>query len=256
MRLVLDGQQRITSLFYALYEPDIPLRGARYPYKFYLRWDFALNGDIDEAVVGISMRDRRRMAEIQNLIKQHQALPFSLLRDSSAFYKWLYREQTVWQGEEERRRIEALYQRLERFMIPVVSLSPETGRGNIVNIFERINRTGVSLSLFDLAAARVYLKGVHLRDLWNEFKQSDKSLAEVVKPEFLLKVIAVWEGKEPKKASLLDVLDALDKDHFERQWERAARFILEAYRRITNPQGGYGAFRNDSTVQVPPFGAG
>ncbi len=28
VREVLDGQQRITSLFYVLYEPDIPLRGA------------------------------------------------------------------------------------------------------------------------------------------------------------------------------------------------------------------------------------
>ncbi|BDG27640.1 hypothetical protein TthSNM66_22760 (plasmid) [Thermus thermophilus] len=36
VRLVLDGQQRITSVFYALYAPAIPLRNSKHPYKFYL----------------------------------------------------------------------------------------------------------------------------------------------------------------------------------------------------------------------------
>jgi uncharacterized protein with ParB-like and HNH nuclease domain len=34
VRLVLDGQQRITSLFYALYEPDIPLQRESIPIGF------------------------------------------------------------------------------------------------------------------------------------------------------------------------------------------------------------------------------
>ena len=257
VRLVLDGQQRVTSLFYALYEPEIPLRWTQYPYKFYLHLNPALNGEIDEAVVGISTRDRRRMAEIQKLVREDQSLPFSLLRDTSAFYRWLYQEQKVW-PEEQQPYLEVLYHRLKDFMIPVISLPPETGRANIVNIFERINRTGVTLSLFDLAVARMYLKDVRLRDLWSEFKKRNEGVAEVIKPEFLLKVIAVWEGKEPKRAKLLDVLDALDKDRFVRQWKKAEHFIVEAYRRITSPQGGYGAFKNDLipyTTMIVPLAA-
>ena len=34
--LILDGQQRISLLFYCIYEPDIPLRNATNPYAFFL----------------------------------------------------------------------------------------------------------------------------------------------------------------------------------------------------------------------------
>jgi len=104
VRLVLDGQQRITSVFYVLYAPDIPLRYARYPYTFFLRLDEALNGNLDEAVVGVSQRDLRHMAEMRELEERQQAIRFEILRDSSRFYRWLYNEQRVW-GEEDRPRI-------------------------------------------------------------------------------------------------------------------------------------------------------
>ncbi|MBI4445995.1 MAG: DUF262 domain-containing protein [Acidobacteria bacterium] len=243
VRLVLDGQQRVSSLFYALHEPDIPLKFSTYPHKFYLRLDLALKGDIDDAVTGISTRDRRRFAEIQALVQAQQALPISLLRETARFYKWLYHEQHVWNGPD-RSSIEALYQRFANFMVPVVSLSPETGKENIVNIFERINRTGISLSLFDLSAARVYQKGVRLRDLWKEFEQENTGAGKAIKPEFLLKVMAIWQGKDPKRGQLLDLAEALDKVEFERQWKYAAQFISRAYERIRSLQG-YGAVKND-----------
>jgi len=255
VRLVLDGQQRITSIFYVLYEPDIPLRWTVHPYRFFLRLDLALQGDIEDAVVGISIKDRRRMGEMQRLVQAHQAVPFSLLRDSGRFYKWLYNEQDAWKGEALRRLDEHLYQRFEKFMVPVVTLSPETGKANIVNIFERINRTGVSLSLFDLAGARLYLKGVKLRDLWEAFERQHKPITEVVKPESLLKVIALLQGKEPRKGNLLDVIDALDENAFRDRWESAVEFIVRAYRRIKN---FYGAFEDKwipYTTMVVPLAA-
>ncbi|MCS7229979.1 MAG: DUF262 domain-containing protein [Candidatus Kryptonium sp.] len=36
VKILLDGQQRTTALFYALYEPDIPLKNRKGSYKFYL----------------------------------------------------------------------------------------------------------------------------------------------------------------------------------------------------------------------------
>lgn len=252
VRLVLDGQQRITSLFYVLYEPDIPLRWTVYPYRFFLRLDLALQGDIEEAAVGISVKDRRRMGEMQRFVQAYQAVPFSLLRDPGRFYRWLYNEQDTWHGETLRQLDENLYQRFEKFMVPVVALSSETGKANIVNIFERINRTGVSLSLFDLAGARLYLKGVKLRDLWKAFERQHKPVTKVVKPEFLLKVIALLQGKEPRKGNLLDVIDALNASAFRARWEAAAEFIVKAYERMAKH---YGAFDDKwipyTTMAVP-----
>lgn len=254
VRLVLDGQQRVTSLFYVLYEPPIPLRNAKNPYRFFFRIDQALDADPEDAIYGISEADRRRLAEMEKLVAEYRAIAFSLFRDASRFYSWL-KEQTFLKTDNEKRLIEAFYHRFERFMVPVVALSAEAGKDNVVNIFERINRTGQSLSLFDLAVARLYLKGLKLREMWAGFVEQGRETAEVIRPEFLLKVIALWEGKEPRKGSLLDVIDRLDRKEFEQRWGLAAQFMLDAYRRVTATQGGYGALSPGwipySTLLVP-----
>ena len=192
VRLVLDGQQRITSLFYALYEPDIPLQRAKYPHRFYLRLESILENDLESAVVGVSERDTKHKAELDQLVDTHKALPFSRSRNSSSFKKWLYKEQSIWR-EEELKVFEKFHERLQKFMVPVISFAPETSEEDIVNIFERINRTGVSLSLFDLAVAKLYRNGIRLRELWETARENHLlSIKEaIVKPEFLLRLIAL-----------------------------------------------------------------
>ena len=241
VRLVLDGQQRITSLFYALYEPDIPLQRAKYPHRFYLRLESILENDLESAVVGVSERDTTHKAELDQLVDTHKALPFSRLRDSSSFNKWLYKEQSIWR-EEELKVFEKFHERLQKFMVPVISFAPETSEEDIVNIFERINRTGVSLSLFDLAVAKLYRNGIRLRELWETARENHLSIKEaIVKPEFLLRLIALLQGKEPRKSSLLKMVGEMEAKNFETLWNEAVRAIVQAHQRITSVSG-YGAF--------------
>lgn len=251
IRLVLDGQQRLTSLFYVLHEPEIPLGNSRYPYQFFLRLDSVMDGDPDDAVYGISCADRQRLSAMQNLVEKDEAIRFSLFRDSSRFYHWLYHSRLQ---ENERDIVEGFYHRFAHFLIPVVSISPEVGEENIINIFERINRTGISLSLFDLVSARLYLKGINLRELWKQFQKHNEALAKLIKPEFVLKVIVLLEGKEVRKSTLLDVIDGLEKNRFEKHWEKACALLIKAYQRITSPDG-YGAVAQRwipySTMLVP-----
>ncbi len=236
VQLVLDGQQRITSLFYALYEPDISLNKGKKPYRFYLNFEEALRGNLDEAVVGISSRDGKRSEEYEQLCEERIAMRFSLLHNSSNFYEWLYVKPSVWQ-DEERNKIREIYENLDRFMVPVVSLAPETSKSDIVNIFERINRTGVSLSIFDLAVAQLYRKDIKLRELWKKVSQYS-DIGSVVKPEFLLRAIALLQDKEIRKSSLLDAID-LEPDVFHERWNQAVESITEANHRMTQL---YGAF--------------
>lgn len=256
VRLVLDGQQRVTSLFYVLYEPpDLSLKNTKYPYRFFFRLDLALDADPTDAVTGISLADRRRLAEMENFVREHMAVPFSLFTDSSRFYRWFYSEQKFLQREEDKALIEAFYHRFADFMIPVVALSPETGRANIVNIFERINRTGVTLSLFDLAGARLYPKGVKLRDLWEAFHREHKAVAKVIRPEFLLKVIALLQGKEPRRGNLLDVIDTLDARAFQDRWAIATEFVVEAYKRMAKHYGAFDDKWIPYTTMIVPLAA-
>ena len=60
-RMVLDGQQRLTSLHYAFAAPEIPLRYTKYPYRFFLdlrkvtaqKWDEAIYSDRNDYVTAM-----------------------------------------------------------------------------------------------------------------------------------------------------------------------------------------------------------
>jgi uncharacterized protein with ParB-like and HNH nuclease domain len=237
VQLVLDGQQRITSLFYAFYEPEIPLKGVKNPYSFYLNVQEAIHGDIDEAVIGISKKDKRQLLDFEKRFEEFQVIPFSMLGKSRTFYEWLYQKQSAWKGDDLSKILD-LYRHLEQFMVPVIALPSETSKDDIVNIFERINRTGISLSLFDLAVAQLYQKQINLRDLWDDFLKDNKDVKSVIQPVFLLRIITLLEGKEIRKRDLLDAID-LENDRFKEKWNDAVVSIIQAHKRMVQH---YGAF--------------
>jgi hypothetical protein len=239
VRLVLDGQQRLTSLFYVLYEPKIPLRGSRSPYRFYLKLDFTRGGQLEDSICGISLNDKQGLSEMEEKVKKGQAIPFSLFLDTMAFYEWLYDSKKEISSDEIK-ILHQYYKNFSDFMVPVISISEDAGKENIINIFERINRTGIRLSLFDLAVARLHPKKIDLRKLWSDFSKENETLAKIIKPEFILKVIALWHDKEPKKSTLLDIADELDDQEFQKQWEEACNWLSKAYKRLTSPEC-YGA---------------
>lgn len=254
IRLALDGQQRITSLFYALYEPNIPLRNTSQPHKFFLRLDLALDGDPEDAVIGLPVGAKRRINEMNQFVKEYKAIPFSLLRDSQRLFKWLYTEQTFLK-QKDIEIVEGLFKHFTDYMIPVVSLPTNTGKMDIVNIFERINRTGISLSTFDLAVARLYRKDVKLRESWTQFEKAHPKVAKNIKPEFLLKFISLIEGIVPRKSNLVDVADDLTREKFDSSWNLATHYIAKAFNRTSSTSGGYGAFDTKwipyTTIIVP-----
>ena len=255
IRLALDGQQRITSLFYALYEPNIPLKNTTQAHKFFFRLDLALDGDPEDAVIGLPVGSKRRISEMSQYVDQHIAIPFSLLRNAQRLYKWLYAEQTFLTQQKDIETIECFCRNFTDYMIPVVSLPSATRKMDIVNIFERINRTGISLSTFDLAVARLYRKDVKLRDLLAHFENAHSQAAKNIKPEFLLKFISLMEGIVPSKSNLVDVADKLTPQRFEVCWNSATQYISKAFNRLTSTSGGYGAFDSRwipyTTIIVP-----
>lgn len=237
LQLVLDGQQRLTSLAYARYEPPIPIKGASHPYRFFIDLERVLAGEFEDAVAGVS-RNWSGIRRYEERVTAHRALPFSRLAGPD-FLKWLYQEQDVWRDEQVK-DLEQLYRKVTGFLIPTVSLVQETGADNIVNIFERVNRSGVPLSLFDLFSARMFVQGIKdptVQKLWEGFKDANPELANQIGGEGILRVIAILEGKDLKKATLLR-LDGLGPELFLSRWHEACEAVVEAWERL---QVVYGA---------------
>jgi len=127
-KIVLEGQKEIASMIYAFRRSDTP-------YRFYLHLDAALDGRMDEAVAVVPAREA---ASLEELVKAHRTIPLPLLQDDDAFFRWLYDEQTAW-SEKERERIRAnLYERLNKFMVPVVSLPEDISEGNLRRVLKRL----------------------------------------------------------------------------------------------------------------------
>ena len=60
--IVLDGQQRLTSLFYVLYSPNIPLKNTTNPYAFFIDLQELSIDIIEDAVFSWSKRWREYKA--------------------------------------------------------------------------------------------------------------------------------------------------------------------------------------------------
>jgi hypothetical protein len=225
VKILLDGQQRTTALFYALYAPDIPLKNRKNPYYFYLDIEKALEKKWDEAVIAVSAIDRRKLNEIKS---NKYVIPFSCLRDIGTLAKQ-FRDDP---------NFEKIIELANDFMgreIHVVFLRRGTEPERIVETFERINRTGVPLSIFELVVARLYKYEIRMHDLLEESKKSYASVNQVP-PEFILKVISLLRGKEPKRKNILE----LDAKNFEDDWKRACNALELAYKRATDIKNGYG----------------
>jgi uncharacterized protein with ParB-like and HNH nuclease domain len=202
VRLVLDGQQRITALFYVLYEPPIELRRPKRRYYFYFLFKPALEGKIEQAVVSVDERDKNKM---DNLVQDYKAVPFSWFIDKEIpkLNYWFIEAVSKQKLSEEVIQILSFVHRFRNFEVPIVTLSAETPIDDIVNIFERINRTGLVLSLFDLVAARLYLKEIRLRDLWANFVKVIQKCQNSLNPNSYLRSLRFGKKGSPRDRCFL-----------------------------------------------------
>ncbi len=227
VKILLDGQQRTSALFYALYEPDLPLKNRKSSYRFYLNLEKAFKQEWDEAVIAVSTRDKKRFNEINN---NKNNIPFSYLRDIGKLVDNF--------GDLSTSNFKEIIKLSNGFMnrrIHTYSLPKETSLEKIVDTFERINRTGEPLTIFELLTARLYKDNIKLRDLFDEAK-NDYNFVEPTTPEFILKVIALLRAKEPKRKNILE----LDAKNFKEDWKRACEALEAAYKRTTDIKNGYG----------------
>lgn len=224
VKILLDGQQRTTALFYALFEPDIPLKKRRSSYRFYFDLDNGLKKDWDKAIVAVNTKDTK-FAEVNH---NPNIIPISYFKDVGKLA-------TEFKNHPNFREIIELANAFMTREIHTVFLPRGTDPERIVETFERINRTGEPLSIFELITARLYKSGIKLRDLLKDAKKNYRFLEEV-NPEPVLKVIALLRGKEPKRKNILE----LEAENLPSDWDGACEALQTAYDRSLDVKHGFG----------------
>ena len=185
-KMILDGQQRLTSVHYALYGPDIRLKNTSYPYRFFLNTEAALRGDWDEAVRSHPTSDKQAALAFTDTGLQYEQglLSFSALRSWEDWTLWYdgYRDFHRQRGTFEESKTRALSELARRFLtyqVALIELPQKTSLETVVEVFERINRTGSALNVFELLTARLWKKDINLRDLWEQSRDQHEWLARM-----------------------------------------------------------------------------
>jgi hypothetical protein len=216
-RLVLDGQQRLTSLYHACLD--------RGPAVYAVLLDeFRPDGDIEQAVASFDRIEW--MKQSRTPVDQYLArrCPFSTLVTSSAFFRW--RDSVVdalqlGDREAARDELSQLYSRVfrsvERYRFPVVVYESDLEPASVARIFERVNRTGQRLSTWDLMVAKLYRPGWNLRDQWDIVQASDEAVRRICSKEGLplLEAMALRYSLDVRQAAVLRLVAELVHD----QWE-------------------------------------
>lgn len=221
--VVLDGQQRLTSLYQALFGTG-PFR---YAINLELLAVHQTIEELEEAVVAVPVR--RWESRYSEPSDQFAAglLPVSVLRQASDFYEW--RDAAV-ESRSERSRLSDLFVRhlsgFDRYQVPAVVIDENVPAEAVARIFERVNRLGSPLGTFDLMVAKSFAGDFNLRDRWEAAQLEFPAVATFLKGDGLpvLSVICLRVSESVRAQDVLALTGAVVRDY----WDRAVVALASA----------------------------
>lgn len=178
---VLDGQQRLTTIYGVLNWPD--------------------SKKLNKLNVYFDLEDQsfRHYAGEDNV----RHIPMNILFNTSAFLE-VHKD---WAGLPDERdlisKANILYETFREYLIPVVTIKEKTVE-EVCPIFERINSSGVHLDVFDLMVAATWTDDFDLNDEVLDIRESAKLKDfENLENTIYLKIMAAIQGFGSKKDGIL-----------------------------------------------------
>jgi hypothetical protein len=263
--IILDGQQRITSLYYAIRAPEFQLKDSKRNLYFYVNFLEFFKPSKDGELILVLAEKVSPQESYERLI-----FPLHSLENLSAWINGfedymdvVYPDDPLKKKKGLRRKIEdKLNYFLDGYEIPYIVLPRTMGLLQVTEIFERINTTGKALSIFDLLIARLSRHEIRLKDLWDESAKEHPKLQEYQEvTEFKMPVYIFYSmalsysaSHSCKKSDLLNiwenVFDGTGRN-FEATWETTCKNIEAAIARLEGLREGFGV--KDKKIPFAPM---
>jgi hypothetical protein len=220
--LILDGQQRLTSLFQALKAEQAAatrdMRGTEIKRWYYINMMKVLtNGfDRDDAIFSVpeDRKQRNFRGEIINdystpeLEYEEGAFPFAHILHSA---DWRTGYQEYFDYDKEKVKLftafeQEVIKRFELYQVPVIQLTKETPKQAVCQVFEKVNTGGVPLTVFELLTATFAADDFSLREDWEVRKQNfkDKKVLRNLGTTEFLQAISLLATRQKRIASIAD----------------------------------------------------
>ena len=185
-RLILDGQQRLTSLYLAFHANKVvhttDQRRNQIERWYYLDIKKALDPmcDREDAIIGLpddkKLRNFRGIVELDcsttPLACELEFFPLSIVFNQVETTKWqlAYLNAKPEQLKERLARwndlLTKIVNRILQYQVPLIELKRETPKEAVCQVFEKVNTGGVSLNVFELLTATFAADDYNLRDDW------------------------------------------------------------------------------------------
>ncbi len=286
---ILDGQQRLSSLYYAIYGPN-----KKFPYKktyfmYFLDINEYLEGNFDQVFNSKFSRYFTTLDEIRNNKKEwirSNLFPLRLLSDK----EFLNKEFDAWAKEYANKRVKMSPENMDDFIkvydeirnirnildykFITHTLGKDRDLSDICGIFAKINQSGMRLSTFDLMNAFLFPKGVKLRNIWEKTDKNNLKEVDRGMNEYILKLISLHlqdycsskyifylipEHKIKKRNEIGKITLVNNKEEFESLWTESYNYASKVVERITNiGKNDFGAIKSDfiqNKTIIPVMGA-
>lgn len=195
--LILDGQQRLTSLYQALMGKSAVEtknnKGKPIRRWYYLDMKKAIANDDDRDDAMMSVPEDRQVKAfggeiVTDVTSPEREYATDLFPVNRVFQsaEWRQAYNKYWDYAPEKIQLydkfeQQVIKRFEQYQVPVIELKKETPKEAICLVFERVNTGGMALNVFELLTASFAADDFQLRDDWNAREQRMKTQYPVLR---------------------------------------------------------------------------
>ncbi len=185
--LILDGQQRITSLYQAIITNQVvtTVNAKKYEIKrwYYIDMAKALDPDTDLEEAIFSINEKKILTEnigrdiVLDLTTEENEFknlmyPVCMVDD---YDEWRTKFSEYWDYEKEKIKFWNEFERkiikgFTSYQLPVIVMKKENPKEAVCQVFEKVNTGGVSLTVFELLTASFASEEFDLKDDWEKIK--------------------------------------------------------------------------------------
>lgn len=238
--LVLDGQQRLTSIYQATFskKPVVTRtdKGKEIERYYYLSMEKCMdeNEDRYDAVIPVPA-DRKIKENFDRDIKldisdrkkeyEHKLFPVNIFFDTNALMEWQFGYMMYYSGQDSALNLLKNFQNevintIVSYKLPVITLDKTTPREAVCKVFENVNTGGVPLTVFELVTATYATQEFDLRKDWQECKKQIRGINDTLRTDLLdgidettfLTTVALYTSYKDKQAGKVGTVSCKKKD--------------------------------------------
>lgn len=274
--IVLDGQQRLTAMYYAFLAPDEPAPRRRNRFLYFIQVDRFAEEDYEQAFKYDWTRRGVNLLNNRNAQFESHMFPLAVMGQGGwNLGNWVQDYEQYWRTKEEKaksagdqskvqmasqhvanadlfgKHLEAI---TEQYQVVYIELDEDLEIEKVCDIFTQVNSRGIRLDVFDLINALLKPKGIQLKHLWRAAAPRLDFIGTGRMNVYILQVMSILRQAYCSPKYLYFLLPGQEKTvrdadgsfrkevlvndvaEFQREWEEAVDALSRAIELLRHPQ--------------------